>query len=504
MESKNPKYPEYTIHQLAETLAMQNQQSADYLSGPKMVSLFQSFGFKDFYENPGRGIVTPDNDRVSRRTYALKRLSDLNNRSLIPDFIKTYLQIENPSAAINKQIADILVKSGSSLVMKYLPDCIDQSDYKINLASPSPDNTFNSHGAEWTSVETNCNEDSLAIINSNIDEEFDRIPKDVRVVFISYSWDSPEHKAWVRKFAEKLAEYGIHVLMDEYIKGGFPLNLFMTKGINRADKVIVIGTQKYKQKSEESSSGAAFEGFVISSQLLDNLASTKFVPVLRKGTFHNSFPSLISPRKGCDMTDDSEFEKNIEQIVRYIQDMPDCQRPPLGNKTVKTDAHSNDSSLNTKDWNKDEIFKLNIDKKWLMQLLENFSFSLMHEYLTNEPSSIDHRVVHSFDMWTCIIENPTFRIYDEHLNSLIQVFYSKWRMIIELGLPYYCTVSPQRAAFTALQHDYFTTPEAEKAFLEIVSIQLEMQPLLKQLAEYVMDTYQIDVDSTSNKFLELL
>lgn len=35
----------------------------------------------------------------------------------------------------------------------------------------------------------------------NIPSQFDEIPEGHPVVFISYSWDSEEHKAWVKKLS---------------------------------------------------------------------------------------------------------------------------------------------------------------------------------------------------------------------------------------------------------------------------------------------------------------
>lgn len=34
--------------------------------------------------------------------------------------------------------------------------------------------------------------------------------------FISYSWDSEEHKTWVRHLVDKLLQSGIPVILDQY------------------------------------------------------------------------------------------------------------------------------------------------------------------------------------------------------------------------------------------------------------------------------------------------
>ena len=85
------------------------------------------------------------------------------------------------------------------------------------------------------------------------------IPTDRPVVFISYSWDSKEHQKWVAKLAEGLTKAGIYVLLDQYLEDGTLLPQFMDLGIDRADKVLVIGTDEYLVKSYDQGSGVAFE-----------------------------------------------------------------------------------------------------------------------------------------------------------------------------------------------------------------------------------------------------
>ena len=99
------------------------------------------------------------------------------------------------------------------------------------------------------------------------------IPSDRPVVFISYSWDSEDHQDWVAKLAEDLTDAGIYVLFDQYVEDGTILPAFMDFGIERADKVIVIGTETYKQKSYYPDTGAAFEGCIIRTQMFQNLGT---------------------------------------------------------------------------------------------------------------------------------------------------------------------------------------------------------------------------------------
>ena len=114
-----------------------------------------------------------------------------------------------------------------------------------------------------------------------------------KVLFIAYSHDSDEHKAWVKKFAEDLERLGeFEVLLDQNQPKGSSLPRFMTLGLDKADKVLIIGTPQYKQKSE-TGKGAAFEGTIISTEMMQDIDTCKFYPILRSGTFETSFPVYL-------------------------------------------------------------------------------------------------------------------------------------------------------------------------------------------------------------------
>ena len=62
-------------------------------------------------------------------------------------------------------------------------------------------------------------------------------------VFVSYSHDSEEHMAWVKRFADDLQEKGgLLVLLDQDLPKGASLPRFMQQGLMISDRVLVIGT----------------------------------------------------------------------------------------------------------------------------------------------------------------------------------------------------------------------------------------------------------------------
>ena len=167
----------------------------------------------------------------------------------------------------------------------------------------------------------------------------EQIPENAPVVFISYSWDSEEHKKWVLDLSADLREkFRVYTLLDQYNRGGQDLITFMKKGLEKADRVLIIGTPKYKEKIEKLSGGAKFEDQVITIELYQSMDSSKFIPVLREGSFLESFDNLIQLRTGYDMSDDAQYEKKLQELASDLWGVPINVAPALGPKPNFTPA----------------------------------------------------------------------------------------------------------------------------------------------------------------------
>ena len=167
----------------------------------------------------------------------------------------------------------------------------------------------------------------------NNPSQLDLIPEDVPVVFISYSWDSDEHKDWVQKLSADLRErFRVYTLLDQYNRGGQDLTAFMRDGLAKANRVLIIGTPKYKEKIEKDSGGAKFEDQVITVELFQSMGSSKFIPILRDGSFFESFSSLIQLRTGYDMSNDAFYEEKLRELAADLWGTPINVAPALGPK----------------------------------------------------------------------------------------------------------------------------------------------------------------------------
>src|SRR4051812_40697630 len=88
-------------------------------------------------------------------------------------------------------------------------------------------------------------------------------------VFISYSWDSEEHKAWAKDLATGLREDGVDVVIDAWgLRLGGRSPEFMESGIRKSKRVLIICTPEYKNRSERREGGAGYEGHIITGEIL--------------------------------------------------------------------------------------------------------------------------------------------------------------------------------------------------------------------------------------------
>jgi len=153
-----------------------------------------------------------------------------------------------------------------------------------------------------------------------------------KTVFISYSWDSEEHKDWVRKLADYLQSNGIEAILDQYeLSVGRNMALFMESSIEKADKVLVILTPNYKLKSDSRKSGVGYEYSMITAELYEiQHDNNKFIPILREGDNDSSNPKFLKSFVYHDMKQDDRFESNAFELIRIIMDKPKIVKPKLG------------------------------------------------------------------------------------------------------------------------------------------------------------------------------
>src|SRR5262245_63296251 len=102
-------------------------------------------------------------------------------------------------------------------------------------------------------------------------------------VFISYSWESEDHKSWVRHLGEKLYKAGIEARLDQwFVQPGESFTAFMEQEVEAADFVLVVCTPLYARTLNKRPGGVEYEQQIVSGRLMSETSRSKFIPILSK------------------------------------------------------------------------------------------------------------------------------------------------------------------------------------------------------------------------------
>lgn len=150
------------------------------------------------------------------------------------------------------------------------------------------------------------------------------------IVFISYSWDSPEHRAWVTQLAMNLRHNGIDVILDQWhVRPGEDLAHFMSRSVRESDRVLMICTESYVRKAQQRQGGVGYEQMLVTAQMLREVGTAKFIPITRQSGYPRQLPDELAGRMYVDLSDGVDQSANFQHLVRELHDRP-ISLPPLG------------------------------------------------------------------------------------------------------------------------------------------------------------------------------
>jgi hypothetical protein len=150
-------------------------------------------------------------------------------------------------------------------------------------------------------------------------------------VFISYSHDSPDHKAWVLQLATGLRAAGIDATLDQWdLVPGQDVAAFMHDGIAKADRVLLICSETYVRKSEGGLGGVGYERLIVTAEVIEAIETKKFVPIVRANSLPSKMPKHLGPRLYIDFSSDGDYKASLEGLCRELLGAPASPKPPLG------------------------------------------------------------------------------------------------------------------------------------------------------------------------------
>jgi hypothetical protein len=151
-------------------------------------------------------------------------------------------------------------------------------------------------------------------------------------VFISYSWDSQEHRAWVEQLAVTLRQNGIEVALDQWhVRPGEDLPHFMVRSMRESDRVLMICTELYVHKARQRHGGVGYEQMLLTGQMMREVGTAKFIPIIRQSGHPRQLPDEMAGRMYVDLSDGPEQNINLQRLVRELHDKA-VSLPPLGQR----------------------------------------------------------------------------------------------------------------------------------------------------------------------------
>jgi len=129
-------------------------------------------------------------------------------------------------------------------------------------------------------------------------------------VFVTYSWDNPEHEEKVHAFTNMLRDNGFHAEVDKMLiqsETAKDFKTMMHKGMTHYKKVIVVLSEGYKNKAEDFKGGVGTEFSLILKDIEDN--PKKYILVTFSGRDNSITPLFFKDREIIDLKENNENEK---------------------------------------------------------------------------------------------------------------------------------------------------------------------------------------------------
>lgn len=133
--------------------------------------------------------------------------------------------------------------------------------------------------------------------------------------FISYSWDSEDHRNWVEQLAAVLESNDIECKMDKFETfPGSDLEAFMNKGIEESEFVLCVCSDGYLAKTNDPTTGVGKE-----SAIIQNLRKTnKAIPII-KNNHTRALPDFLASLFYCDLSHlDVFYDKSTRELQQFM------------------------------------------------------------------------------------------------------------------------------------------------------------------------------------------
>jgi len=145
-------------------------------------------------------------------------------------------------------------------------------------------------------------------------------------VFVSYSWDSDDHKLWVLQLVEELRRHNLECLLDQKdLLPGEDATAFMERAIVSSRVTLLICTETYTRRADNREPGGVGFETIISSHEYANRCTAeeraRFIPIIRDNALpkHQKLPRYLGSAIYVDMSTNDWRAEPMLRLVNAIR-----------------------------------------------------------------------------------------------------------------------------------------------------------------------------------------
>jgi len=161
------------------------------------------------------------------------------------------------------------------------------------------------------------------------------LPPSAPKVFISYSWSSDQHEAWVVDLATRLMQDGVQAVFDKWdLKVGHDANAFMESMVTdpTVSKVLLVCDATYAAKADGRMGGVGKEAQILTREIYEKVQQDKYAALIteRDADGKAITPVYYGGRQYIDFSRPELAETAYEELLRWIWNKPRYVKPKLG------------------------------------------------------------------------------------------------------------------------------------------------------------------------------
>jgi hypothetical protein len=136
----------------------------------------------------------------------------------------------------------------------------------------------------------------------------------------------------------------------------------MERGVTEASRVIAVCSPKYVTKANAGEGGVGYEKMIVTAELVKNLGTNKFIPLIRNSGGEKLVPVFLGSRLYIDFDDDLRYEEKLKELLQEIHNQSLIKKPPIGENPFLHTIHELDK---TKVKKTNDSFNEYFDEKWI-------------------------------------------------------------------------------------------------------------------------------------------